>query len=492
MDRKKKLYLNTVSALALQVVTFVCGFILPKQILLFYGSEANGLVTSITRFLSVISLLEMGIGPVIQSNLYKPLAEKDNEMISKIIVSAEKFYKKIAYIFLVYIIILAVIYPLINKEFSFVFTFSMLIIISVSTFVQYYFGITYQVFLNADQKIYISSILQILTIILNTVLCIILMRLDFSIHIIKLVSAVVFIIRPIFQNIYVKKVYKINLKIGYEEEPIKQKWNGFAQHIAAVVNEETDIVLLTFFVGFQSVSIYSIYFLVVSGITMIVMISASGLESYWGNILAKGETKLLKKSFNKIEFSIHSVVTFLYTSTAILIAPFVSIYILGTSDEKLYYLPIFGFILTFAYAFQCLRVPYFRIIKAAGHYKETQNGAFISTIINVIVSLFAVKKFGLVGIATGTLFAMLYHTIYFAIHLRNNILETPFTKFLTYICMDLLSVFIIFYFSRYFSMNSKTYLDWIIYAVKISLISLSCTGLIFGAFYYFNRKLLFS
>lgn len=488
MERKKKLYLNTVSALILQVVTFICGFILPKQILLFYGSEVNGLVTSITRFLSVISLLEMGIGPVIQSNLYKPLAEKNNEVISKIIVSAEKFYKKIACIFLVYIAILAVIYPLINKEFSFIFTCSMIIIISISTFVQYYFGLTYQVFLNADQKIYISSILQILTIILNTALCMILMYLDFSIHIVKLVSAIVFIIRPIFQNLYVKKVYKINLKIEYEEEPIKQKWNGFAQHIAAVVNAETDIVLLTFFVGFQGVSIYSVYFLVVSGITMIVMTSASGLESYWGNILANGENNLLKKSFNKIEFFIHSVVTFLYTTTAILIAPFISVYILGTADEKLYYLPIFGFVLTFAYAFQCLRVPYFRIIKAAGQYKETQNGAFISTIINVLVSLFAVKKFGLVGIATGTLFAMFYHTAYFVWHLRSNILQYKIKRFLMYMLTDFIVVILAFYFSKYFSMNSKTYLDWVIYAIKISCISLACTFLVFGVFHFKEIK----
>ena len=489
MERKKKLYLNTISALILQVVTFICGFILPRQILLFYGSEINGLITSITRFLSVISLLEMGIGPVIQSNLYKPLVEKNNEMISKILVSAEKFYKKLSYIFLGYIIILAAVYPKINQEFDFIFTCSMIVIISISTFVQYYFGIVYQIFLNADQKIYINSILQILTIILNTALCIILMYSKFSIHTVKLVSTVVFILRPIFQNIYVKKKYKVNLKVKYTEEPIKQKWNGFAQHIAAVVNGEIDVVLLTFFIGFQSVSIYSVYFLVVSGITLIVMTSASGLESYWGNILAKGEKELLNKSFNKIEFFIHSTVTFLYTSTAILIAPFISVYISGTNDESLYYLPVFGFILTFAYAFQCLRVPYFRIIKAAGNYKETQNGAFISTVINIVVSLFAVKKFGLIGIATGTLFSMFYHTVYFVIYLRNNILKNPLTKFLVYIFMDILAGIVIFYFSRSFYMKDISYISWIIYALKISCISLSCVSFIFGGFYYNRRRL---
>ena len=99
MNRRNKLYLNTITALFNQVVVLICGFILPKYILSYFGSDINGLVTSITRFLSVIAFLELGIGPVIQSNLYKPLADKDTDTISKIVVSAERFYRRIAYIF---------------------------------------------------------------------------------------------------------------------------------------------------------------------------------------------------------------------------------------------------------------------------------------------------------------------------------------------------------------------------------------------------------
>lgn len=491
MERKKRLYLNTISTLALQIITLICGFILPRQMLLFYGSEVNGLVTSISRFLSAISLLEMGIGPIIQYNFYKPLAEKDNDMISKIIVSSERFYKKIACIFLIYIVGLIFIYPSINKEFDFYFTSSMIVIISISTFAQYYFGITYQVFLNSDQKIYIPSSLQIFTVTSNTIFCIILMKIGYSIHIIKLVTSIIFVIRPLIQNLYVRKKYNLNLKIKFEGEPIKQKWNGFAQHIAAVINGEIDVILLTFFVGYKSVSIYSTYLLVVAGITQFALKSFSSIETYWGNIYAKNEMKLLMSSFKKIELIVHSFVTFLYTTTAILIAPFISVYVSGIKDERIYYLPIFGMILTFAYGMRCIRLPYFSIIGAAGHYKETQNGAFISTILNVLVSVFVVKKFGLLGIAVGTLFAMFYHTLYFAIYLQNNILKITFIRFLLYIIIDISVAFIIFCFSKYFSMASKTYLDWIIYAIKVSLISLSCVVLVFGNFYYFNRRRLF-
>ena len=468
MNRRKKLYLNTVTALLNQVVALICGFILPIYILAYFGSDVNGLVTSMTRFLSVISFLELGIGPVIQSNLYKPLADNDTDMISKIVVSAERFYRKIAYIFLVYIVVLLFVFPSINTEYDFWFTASLLIIISISTFAQYYFGITYQVFLNADQKVYVHTIVQIITTILNTVISVILIEFGCGIHVVKLASTIVFVARPLVQNIYVKRHYNINRKITYTEEPIKQKWNGFAQHLASVVLEETDVVLLTFFSTYQSVSIYSVYLLVVSGINKLVMTAVSGLESFWGNMLAKKEYGLLNKTFESFEALIHAGVTFLFVSAGILIAPFVSVYVRGLEDAAMYYLPLFGVLLTLAYGVQCLRIPYFRIIKAAGHYKETQNGAFISMIMNIIISVVLVFKFQLVGVAMGTLVAMLYHTIYFAWYLRKNILNRPFRHFVKHMLIDIFAGVLSFIITSWLTMNSVTYGAWVMYAVKVA------------------------
>ena len=93
--RKKKLIWNTISSLVFQITTIICGFILPHLILHHFGSSINGLVNSITQFLAVITFLELGVGAVVQSSLYKPLADKDNEAISKIIVSANRFFRNI-------------------------------------------------------------------------------------------------------------------------------------------------------------------------------------------------------------------------------------------------------------------------------------------------------------------------------------------------------------------------------------------------------------
>lgn len=154
-----KLKKNTISSLILQVTTLMCGFVLPKIMLNYFGSSVNGLVNSITQFLEIITFLELGVGAVIQSNLYKPLANKDVDEISKIVKSAYKFFRLLAKILLVYIFLLIIIYPnFINNEFSTLFTITLILAMSISSFAQYYFGIVERLLIQADQRGYIYYI----------------------------------------------------------------------------------------------------------------------------------------------------------------------------------------------------------------------------------------------------------------------------------------------------------------------------------------------
>ena len=73
----KTIVFNIITSISVQVVTIVCGFILPKVILNTFGSEVNGLVSSLTQVLSYINLLEGGISGVIQAALYKPIIENN-------------------------------------------------------------------------------------------------------------------------------------------------------------------------------------------------------------------------------------------------------------------------------------------------------------------------------------------------------------------------------------------------------------------------------
>ena len=112
--------------------------------------------------------------------------------------------------------------------------------------------------------------------ILSITSIIILVKLSAPIHIIKLISGLIFILRPLLQNYYVKKKYNINLHDADNNYKIKNKWDGLAQHIAAVIHGNTDITLITIFSTLSEVSVYSIYSMVVLGVKKIVYIFTSG------------------------------------------------------------------------------------------------------------------------------------------------------------------------------------------------------------------------
>ena len=421
--RSKKAILNIISSLMLQITILICGFIVPKVIITNFGSNVNGLVSSITQFLAYITLLEAGIGPVVKSALYGPIAKKDKKQIENILKAAEKFFRVIAAIFIVYLIVLSFVYPLIVKaEFDFMYTMSLVVIISISTLAEYYFGMVYKLYLQAEQKTYVTSVIQIIGYILNTIAVIVLVNAKANIQLVKLVGGFIFVLRPIAQNIYVKKKYNINLREADKDYQLKQKWDGLAQHIAAVVHNNTDITIVTIFSEIAEVSVYSVYMLVIRGIKSIIQAFTGGVDASFGDMIAKGEQKQLNKSFKTYELFYYTITTVAYMCTLLLIVPFIKVYTLGITDAN-YIRPVFAILLVLAEFVWAVRLPYSSITLAAGHFKETRKGAWVEAITNIAISLILVWKFGIVGVAIGTLVAMIIRTVEFMYHTNKYILQ---------------------------------------------------------------------
>ena len=465
-SRGEKLALNTVSSLALQVVSVICGFILPRLILETFGSDVNGLVNSITQFLGVITLLDLGVGAVVQSALYNPLDDNDTNMISKIYVSANKFFRRLAEILLVYVVLLMIFYPmLVNKSFGHMYTALLIAAICISSFAQYYFGIVNSLLLNADQRGYIQYVAQIITLILNTFACYIIIKLGASIQIVKLTTSLIFLLRPLFLVFYVKKHYSIDKKITYTEEPIKQKWNGMAQHFASYVLNGTDNIVLTMFSTLGNVSIYSVYNVVIIGVKNALLSVTNGFQSLIGEMLAKKETMKLNAFFGFVEWFLHTGTTLVFGCTGVLIVDFVRVYTYGINDAD-YIQPLFAVLITIANAGHCLRLPYNILILAAGHYKQTQSNYIIAMILNIVVSIATVKMWGLVGVAIGTLIAMAYQTVWMAKYDSKNIICWPFKNFLKQCGVDAITVIIASLATFKIPMLSVSYVSWFLLAIE--------------------------
>lgn len=491
--RSKKAFYNIFASFFLQLTTIFAGLIIPRLIISNYGSDINGLVLSIKQFLSYIVLLEAGVGGVIRAALYGPLSKKDIHSISKIIVATENFFKKIASFSLGYILLLMVIYPfLVSKDFNIIFSGSLIIIIGISTFFQYYFGITYQILLQADQRQFITTYINIFTIIINTILTILLVNFGFTIHLVQFVSSLIFVIRPLFLNFYVKRKYNLVKNCEPDNEAIKQRWDGLGHHIAYLLQNNTAITVLTVFTNTKEVSVYSVYCLVISSVKQIITIFTTGLEAAFGNMIAKKEKEALDRNFRIFELVTFSLTTILFTCTILLILPFINLYTSGVHDIS-YHRPLFAYILITAEAIYCIRIPYNAVVLAAGHYKQTRNGAFLEAFLNVIISVILVNFLGIIGVAIGALISMVFRTIQYAIYLSKNILKRSIYHFLVKILLfTLTSLTILFTISLIPSMEIISYYSWFIYAVFVVLISSIITFLVDILFYYRDLRNLFS
>lgn len=107
-----KIKRNIVFTILLQLMMIINNLVVPRCILSYFGSSANGLLTSILQFLNYISIIEGGISSVVLAELYKPLVSGDTSHISGIVVAAERFFRKIGFIFCIYMVCVGIFYPI--------------------------------------------------------------------------------------------------------------------------------------------------------------------------------------------------------------------------------------------------------------------------------------------------------------------------------------------------------------------------------------------
>ena len=422
--------INMASAILLQCVTTVAGLIVPRLILSTFGSEVNGLVSSITQFLNYISLVEGGIGSVILAALYKPIADKDNEALNGVLNAARRFFKKIASIFVVYTLIVGIGYNLIVKSgFSWGYVFSLTLILASSLLIQYFLSITYRLLLQADQKIYITNFVQIIISIFNVMFLIVAIKVYPSIHLVKLLSVVCFIFQPVVFGKYVNKHYKIDRTIEPQKETLSQRWDGFGQNLAFFIHSNTDVVLLSLLADLKTVSVYSVYNMVLKSLKSLILSLSNVFSAMIGKSLAEENCEKTKYALELYEFAIFSICTVLFGSCLYLLPSFAVLYTGGVNDVN-YYVPIFSAVLTLAEFVYCVRDPYISVAYSAGKFKETAISAYIEAGLNIVISVILIQKLGLLGIAIGTLAGMAYRMVYQVIYLKNYVINRGIVLFL--------------------------------------------------------------
>ena len=483
MKKINQTKLNIATSILLRVVSGACGLILPRFILQNFGSETNGLVATIGQLLGYTVLLEGGIGGVMRAALYKPLAHGDAAGISGIFYQIRRTFRKISIVFIGFAVLVGIcIKFMVDTQHDWLYVFTLVLILSAHTFLSYYMGLPYRLLMTADQKLYIIQSTQIVTMVLNLLLCLLVMHMGGGIHLVKLTSATVFLLNPLVQWQYVKHHYRLSADMASDAFVPIQKGAGAIHHLSYFIHRNTDVVILSLLGNLYAVSVYSVYHTVINVLEQMLTSISSGISGLVGRLIAQDEIAELNRIVDRYEACNNALATAVATVCAILILPFVSIYTGGITDVQ-YHQPVFAMLLiagSYAYS---IRHPFGCIVSAAGHYKETNAGAIGEVVINLTLSLLLVKPLGLIGVALGTLVAMSFRTLHTVWYLSKRILHRPIWKFmLKLVCNILVSGILIIRMPVWLDIAATDMLGLFLCAIKVSAI-------VFPVFIFINMAL---
>lgn len=471
MKRRRLTQLNILVSLLHQLAMLISGLVLPRYILLGYGSAVNGLMQSISQMLTYTTLMEFGIGGAVVATLYKPLAEGDGDTVSGIFNYTKKFFSRICVVFVLFSLILSVSTKyILCTDFDFIYVSSLVLILAINTYFNYYFGLPHQLLMKADQKLFVVQSVQIITTLANLIFCIIAIKSGATIHTVKFITAFVFLLNPVVYRIYVKKHYDIKREAYIEKKQMSKTKNAIVHHWAYFIHRNTDVVILSVVRGVKSASVYSVYNAVILVLENLLNSISTAVAGAVGNMIAKDEKHSLGFSFSLYEmFNTYFTAAF-STVAAILIMPFVQIYTWGINDVN-YIEPIFACFMILSGVMNCLRIPYNTVVTSAGHYKETRMGAIGEVVINLTLSLALVKPMGLLGVALGTFCAMSFRTVYLVWYLSKNILNRPKVLFVkSFIINAITSLAILLFSYKFLSIGASNFIQLALYAIPVSVV----------------------
>ena len=490
--RTKQAMKNAVMSLMLQIALAISGIIVPRFFIAVFGSSVNGLVSSINQFITYMSLVEAGIGAAGTVALYGPIAQKNQKKINEIVSAARSFYQRSGILFLLLAAALVFVYPYIvdNEVQDISFIRIMIAVLCVNGIVDYFYLGKYRVLLMADQHAYVLYGIQIIGTIVMTIVSIWTIQIGCSALVVKSVTAVIYLLRSLAVGVYVKFHYpNVNFREKPDMKSFGQRWSALLHQIVGMIVCNTDIVLLTLFIRVNAlveVSVYSTYNLVAYALSNLMNSISNGLGSGFGDVISRGEQDTLESSFSSYEYTFFALIFISYSCMAVLLYPFIALYSASFADHEIYLRWSLVALFTISGLFQALRQPGLTIICAAGHYKQTQWRAVLEAVINLVLSLLLIDRFGICGVLIGTCASYLYRTVDVIIYTAKNFLPKTLRKSFSRILRNAVASCIMTALGLYFiSTSVSSWFGWVVGAVIFGIVDIAVIAVVN---YLFERK----
>ena len=393
-----------------QFLTIGIGIIIPRLVLVNLGSESNGLLSSVGNILTYMSLLEAGVGTATLQALYKPCATNDQESANSIMAATDYFYRRTGKIYLLIVLAITVVYTFaVKTDLPRLDVFIVVLLSGLSGVISYFFQGKFKIFLSAEGKSYINTNIVTTVHIAASIAKALLLYTGFGVEAVQISAFTFNLIQMLFYQIYMKRHYPwLNVRVKPDFDAISQRNAVLVHQISGLIFSNTDVLLLTVFVGLKEVSVYSMYAMIYGMVKALAVVLYDSYTYALGQSYNTNRQRFLRM-FDAYEVLTMMITFSLYCICRVMMNPFLTLYTSGVHDIQYVdtYLP---WLFAFFYLLHNGRTSSGTVINIAQRFEETKWRSILESIINVTVSVICVTRFGIYGVLMGTIAALLYRT----------------------------------------------------------------------------------
>ena len=396
---------NMITSISSNIVTIIIGLLAQAIFIKIMGIEYLGLNGLFTNIISMLGIVELGIGSAIIYNLYKPIAINDVETIKSLMNFYKKSYNIIGIVVLTIGLIIIPFLPLIIEDVTVKINVPLIYILFLLDIVFSYFLSYKRSILYASQKNYLINLIHIGYTILLNIGQLLMLFYTKNYYLYLIVKIIVRIIENLIITYIVNKEYSYlkedakKLDPTIEKDIIKKVKALFFHKIGGFVVLGTDNIIISKFLGLVSVGLYSNYYMIINAVQTLFSQALVALTPSVGNLLVKENKNKTFEVFKKIRFMNFWIATFTSVCILNMMQQFITIWI----GEEYLLDDIVLIVLVFNLFQKLMRSTYQTFKEAAGIYYEDRFVPLLESLINIIVSIIGVKLIGLAGVFIGTI-----------------------------------------------------------------------------------------
>lgn len=484
--KKKSVVINLIVSMFTQLVTLILGLVLPRLILLTWGSEYNGLLSSVTNILRYLTLLEAGFNTATLQALYKTVAEDDKEQTSVVVRTSQNYYHKISFVYAAIVLVVAILYPAtVNSTIPYWEMFWIIVLQGTVGVINFAFRASYQQLLNAEGKYYVISLITLMTTVLTYVAKIVSIKVFNNVITMQIMSVMVIFLQILVYAAYFnKRYYWIDKNARCNESLIENRKYYFTQQVAGLIFNSTDTFVLSIFCGLKVASVYAVYNLVYTALAQIISLIRGSTSFVLGQSYHKDKVMFQKvyDAYSAMQSMVGGVMA---SISIVLIINFVKIYTNGITDID-YVDFIAAFLFSFNLMLECSRGTSLASANIAGKAPDTTWRYILEAAINLISSLVLVGFIGMKGVLLGTSLAGLYRTTDSILYTNKYVLERSCFGEIKMVFVDFMIYFMAAFMSvKVLRINATNYLQLFEIAIVVCTI---VVGVYLIGFIVFNKK----